>query len=286
MSEQNRNLALRVLSALFLFPTLVYVSWLGGAAFAAVCGVAAAICAAELIGMFVPLSRRDGFGVVGAGVIPFAPWWSITHAAGTYPEWIGLALAFAVIVLLVVSLLRGGDLERVPVRVSATALGWLYCGFLVGSVVALRLRFGFGWAILAFVVTWLNDTFAYFAGRFFGKHRMLPRVSPKKTWEGFAGGMAGSVAGALLVLALKPYMPADPEELRGLTVAGCVLLGLVAGVLGPVGDLAESMLKRAAGVKDSGKLIPGHGGLLDRIDALLFVGPWVYAFAALAAARG
>jgi phosphatidate cytidylyltransferase len=284
MSEQNRNLALRVLSALLLFPVLVYVSWHGGAAFAAVCGVAAAICAAELIGMFVPLAKSDALGVAVAGIIPFAPWWSIAHGDGQYPEWIGLALAFAVVLLLVVSLFRRGDLEHVPVRVSATALAWLYCGFLVGSVVALRLRFGFGWAIVAFVVTWLNDTFAYFAGRFFGRHKMLPRVSPKKTWEGFAGGALGSVVGALVVLALRPLLPAT--ELAGLTVAGCVVLGLVAAVLGPVGDLAESMLKRAAGVKDSGKLIPGHGGLLDRIDALLFVGPWVYAFAALAAARG
>jgi len=146
-------------------------------------------------------------------------------------------------------------------------------------VVALRLRFGFGWTVLAFVATWANDTFAYFGGRFFGRHKMLPTISPKKTWEGFAGGAIGSVVGCLVLLAIFPA-----RWLPGLTVAGCFLVGGVAALLGPTGDLVESMLKRAAGVKDSGSLIPGHGGLLDRIDALLFVAPWVYVCALLLAA--
>jgi phosphatidate cytidylyltransferase len=171
---------------------------------------------------------------------------------------------------------RPGGLEHAPARASASSLAWFYCGVLVAAVVAIRMRFGFGWVVMAFVVTWMNDTFAYFAGRFLGRNKMFPRISPKKTWEGFAGGVAGSVVGALVLLALFPS-----DWLPGLTVAGCFVLGGVAAVVGPVGDLAESMLKRSAGVKDSGKLIPGHGGLLDRIDALLFVAPWVYVFAAL-----
>jgi phosphatidate cytidylyltransferase len=142
-------------------------------------------------------------------------------------------------------------------------------------VVSLRLLFGFGWVIMSFVLAWANDTAAYFAGRFLGRHKMFPRVSPKKTWEGFAGGLAGSVAGALALRAMDPV-----GDLAGLGIAGAVVLGLGAAALGPLGDLVESMLKRAAGVKDSGRLIPGHGGLLDRIDALLFIAPWVWVFAA------
>jgi phosphatidate cytidylyltransferase len=276
MSEQNRNLALRVGSAILLFPILMIASWHGGLPFAAVCAVAAAVSAAELSGMFARLGPGEAFGIAVAGLIPLAPWWAHAHAGGQYPEWMGIALAVAGMTLLGASLFRDGDLEDVPVRVSAAALGWLYCGFLVAAVVAIRMRFGFGWVVLAFVVTWLNDTFAYFAGRFLGRHPMLPRVSPKKTWEGFAGGAVGSVVGAWVLLAMFPG-----DWLAGLTAAGCVVLGLVAAVVGPVGDLAESMLKRAAGVKDSGRLIPGHGGLLDRIDALLFVAPWVYFYAAI-----
>jgi phosphatidate cytidylyltransferase len=276
MSEQNRNLALRVGSAILLVPVLLLASWHGGLAFAAVCAVAAAVSAAELAGMFARLGGGDAFGIAVAGLIPLAPWWVHAHGGGAYPEWMGVALAVAAMLLLGASLFRDGALADVPVRVSAAALGWLYCGFLVAAVVAIRMRFGFGWVVLAFAVTWLNDTFAYFAGRFLGKHPMLPRVSPKKTWEGFAGGMIGSVVAAWVVLAVFP-----DGWLAGLTAAGCVVLGLVAAVVGPIGDLAESMLKRAAGVKDSGRLIPGHGGLLDRIDALLFVAPWVYLYAAM-----
>jgi phosphatidate cytidylyltransferase len=124
--------------------------------------------------------------------------------------------------------------------------------------------------LLAYAATWGNDTLAYFAGRALGRHQLYPRISPKKTWEGFAGGVLGSVLGALVVrFYFLPHLSAET----------CVILGLGASLLGPAGDLCESMLKRAAGVKDSGKLLPGHGGLLDRIDALLFVVPWVYALA-------
>jgi phosphatidate cytidylyltransferase len=280
MTGKASNLALRVGSALLLFPLLVAATWRGGLAFALVCAAAATIAAAELVAMFVRrLGPGDALGVAVAGLVPLAPWWAHEMAGGAYPEWITIALAVAAMAVLSASLFRDGKVEEAPARVSASVLAWLYCGFLVAAVVAVRMRFGFGWTILAFVVTWLNDTFAYFAGRFFGKHPMFPRVSPKKTWEGFAGGALGSVAAALLLLAIFPA-----HWLSGLTVPGCFGLGLVAAVLGPVGDLAESMLKRAAGVKDSGRLIPGHGGLLDRIDALLFVAPWVYVWAAAAGA--
>jgi phosphatidate cytidylyltransferase len=278
MTEGNRNLALRVVSALVLFPTLMVVSWTGGFPFALLCAVAAAIAAHELIGMFARVGKAEAFAIAFAGVLPLAPWWAHARLGGAYPEWMIVVVGIAATVLLATALFRPGGLEHAPARASSAALAWFYCGFLCATVVAVRLRFGFGWVVMSFVVTWMNDTFAYFAGRFLGRNKMFPRISPKKTWEGFAGGFAGSIAGALVLLGTFP-----DGWLPGLTVAGCFALGAVGAVVGPVGDLAESMLKRAAGVKDSGTLIPGHGGLLDRIDALLFVAPWVYLFALLAA---
>jgi phosphatidate cytidylyltransferase len=119
-------------------------------------------------------------------------------------------------------------------------------------------------------VTFGNDTGAYFAGRGLGRHKLYPAVSPAKTVEGGIGGLLASVLVMFLARAtLAPW----------LTIGDCLLVALPAAVLGPVGDLVESLIKRAAGVKDSGRLIPGHGGVLDRIDALLFVAAWVFVYA-------
>lgn len=121
---------------------------------------------------------------------------------------------------------------------------------------------GLGWLLLAILVTWLSDTAAYLVGRSIGRTPLLPRVSPKKTVEGAAGGIvAAGVTGIVCTLAFG----LDVHPLTGL------LLGVLLGVVGILGDLCESLLKRRAGIKDSGTLIPGHGGFLDRIDAMIFV---------------
>ncbi|MBI5068656.1 MAG: CDP-archaeol synthase [Deltaproteobacteria bacterium] len=270
MTEANKNLLLRVASAAVLAPVAVYATWRGELVFAGLCAAAAALAAAELVRMLVPLGLPELYGVAVAGLFPLAPW----AAGGDYPVWAPVGLAFAAIGLLVLHVFRT-DIAEVPRRASAVALAWIYVGPIVATVVSLRLRFGTGWVILALAMAFVNDTLAYFAGRFLGRHKMFARISPKKTWEGFAGGVAGSVLAALVVRLLD-----FTGDLGTLTMAGTVALALGAAVLGPLGDLAESMLKRAAGVKDSGRTIPGHGGLLDRIDALMFVAPWVWVYAA------
>jgi phosphatidate cytidylyltransferase len=267
--KNRRNLALRVASAAVLFPIAVWLTFVGGKPFAMLAAVAAAVAAAELILMFGAIGVGEGFGIAFAGAIPLMA--AFGERGDLLPGWSGLALAGATVAVLTAFLFREEPLERIPRAVSVVALSWLYCGLLIATLVALR-RFRVPWVILAFVVTWANDTFAYFAGHAFGRHKLYERISPKKTWEGFAGGVVGSVAGALVTRWL--LLPAE------LTPAGAAAIGLGAAVLGPLGDLAESMLKRAAGVKDSSRIIPGHGGLLDRIDALLFVAPWVYLCAA------
>jgi phosphatidate cytidylyltransferase len=267
--KNRRNLALRIGSAAVLAPVAVWLTYHGGLPLALVAGAAAALAASELVLMFGGLGAGEVVGVAVAGAIPVM---AAFGGGDLLPGWSGLALAAATMAVLAVFLFRRGPLESIPRAVSVVVLSWLYCGLLLASLVALRIRADPAWVILAFVITFVNDTAAYFAGHAFGRHPLYERISPKKTWEGFAGGLAGSVAGALAVWALlRP---------GALTAGGAVLVGLGAGVLGPLGDLSESMVKRAAGVKDSGRIIPGHGGLLDRIDALLFVGPWVYACAA------
>ena len=281
MSAKHSNLTLRVGSALLLFPFLVSVSWMGGLPFALLLAAAAAVSALELTCMLTAIGYPEIFGVAVAGLLPLAPWWAARYDASAYASHIPVFLAVAAMALLVLNLFRPGPIERAPHRVAASALAWLYCGVLISTVVGLRVHFGFGWVILAFVVSWLNDTLAYFGGRFFGKTPFFPKVSPKKTWEGFAGGALGSVLGALGTKAVFLALPQHSGEAFQLSWVGCVGVGVGASVLGPLGDLSESMLKRAAGVKDSGTLIPGHGGMLDRIDALLFITPWIYLWATL-----
>ena len=170
------------------------------------------------------------------------------------------------------------QIANAPRRVALAVLGVAYPGLLLSSLVRIRqLERGEWWIILTLVVTWWNDTGAYFAGRAFGRTPLYPRISPSKTWEGAVGGAFLATVGALLVQHF--WLPDLPWW-------AAVLISLGASVFGPLGDLSESMLKRAFGTKDSGRLLPGHGGMLDRIDALMFTAPFVLLCARLFAGRG
>ncbi len=118
-----------------------------------------------------------------------------------------------------------------------------------------------------FVLIWSSDSFAYFTGKFLGKHKMAPKISPKKTWEGFAGGVFFTL---ILGYFIELYYP----DLRG----NWMIVGLLVSIFGPLGDLVESQLKRTFGVKDSGNIIPGHGGILDRLDSFIICVPIVYLY--------
>ena len=120
---------------------------------------------------------------------------------------------------------------------------------------------------MLFVLIWSSDTFAYLTGKFFGKHKMAPKISPKKTWEGFAGGV---VLTLILCFFVEHYFP----ELRG----NWIIVGFLVSVFAPLGDLVESQLKRSFAVKDSGNIIPGHGGVMDRLDSFIICVPVVYLY--------
>jgi len=142
----------------------------------------------------------------------------------------------------------------------------LYLGWMGGHFLKIRaLSDGLGWIALALITTWMCDSGAYFIGSWVGRHRLAPRISPKKTWEGVVGGWLAAEVAAVAI-----------GSVLGLNVPQGLALGLAVAVLSPLGDLSISMMKRQVGVKDTGNLIPGHGGMLDRVDSLLFIVPAVY----------
>ena len=153
----------------------------------------------------------------------------------------------------------------------ATSVVAIYLGVMMAQVQAMRLLpNGLWWLVLGLLITWANDTAAYFVGSTLGRRKLWPRLSPKKTWEGTIAGWLGAAISGGVLAALLP-LP--------IGVFGGVVLGFFGGILGLLGDLSISVLKRQVEVKDSGKLFPGHGGMLDRLDSVLFVLPFVYQIA-------
>jgi phosphatidate cytidylyltransferase len=266
VNEKNKNLVIRTVSSVILLPVILFLLFRGGLYSVGLLAVAAAICASEYYSITQKqLSPAAWVGILLAGLLPALPLYDPVRA-GQISFWL---TAFFLLFAFAYHLIRG-PLQDAPVRVAHMVTGLLYGSVGLTAVSALRLMpDGMAWCVAALVITWANDTTAYFAGRFLGRHKMYPEVSPNKTWEGFAGGLVGSVIG--MFIARGGFFPV-------FTVTDCLLLGVFGGILGPMGDLCESMLKRAYGVKDSGRIIPGHGGILDRIDALLFNAPLVFIY--------
>jgi len=173
--------------------------------------------------------------------------------------------------LLVLVLFQSQSIEKAGLRATHMITGLLYVAFL-GSFAILAGRpengdHGRHVLLFAAAVTWVNDSAAFFAGKFLGRHKLYPIVSPNKTWEGSIGGLAGAVLGTFFV---RWILDVEVDAFK------LVSFAVVGGILGQIGDLAESLFKRTYAVKDSGTILPGHGGLLDRIDAFLFVAPVAY----------
>ena len=254
----------RVLTSLVLIPLVIYLVllanwWLVAAAVALV----ACACFYE----YRNLAAAYGFGApsafgYGAGLLLLfvnaGPWpWLILVLAGL------IALAAA---------LRSQDLRQSLPCAALLVMGLLYAFGCWRCALEVRAR-NPHWLMYALIVSWAGDIGGYYIGRRFGKRRLAEHISPNKTWEGTAASLVSSavIAGAYLVR----FVP-------GVTVFQALLLTLAANAAGQLGDLGESAIKRGAGVKDSGALLPGHGGMLDRVDSVMFVLPVVYAYVTLA----
>ncbi len=225
-----------------------------------------AVALHELYAMSLPAERRtERLFAIAGGVVLTAAICSgdffLAQGAATV-----LFLFFASLFLF-----RFRDLQRVTVHLGVVFFGFLYLPLLLAHLCLLReLAFGREWIFLVLVVIMAGDTAAYFTGSAIGRRKLYPAISPNKSIEGAAGGLAGSLLGAFA--ASLTFFPA-------LTVSDVLFFGLLVGAAGQVGDLFESMLKRSYGVKDSGTIIPGHGGILDRLDSLLFAFPLAFYYA-------
>lgn len=284
-SERSRkpldsNLVQRIASSVVLLPFVAFIVWYGEPLVSLTVIVLAILALHELFGLF----RAGGYTPRrSAGYLSVILFVVAVSLRSRVPlDWTGFALITAIIASLAVELPRrnreGSLLSWALTLSGATYVGWTLAHFVLlraldhplssaAPLRFLRLDSGAAWIVFVLTITFLSDTGAYFTGRSLGKHRMAPYISPKKSWEGAIGGMlAATIAGALLV------------PLLGLPIGavGGALLGTIGSVAAQIGDLAESLLKRQVDIKDSGHLIPGHGGILDRIDSLLFTAPVLY----------
>lgn len=269
----NSNLVTRALTGLIAIPLLLWLLF-GGPAWGWMIfvSVACAIGSLELFAMTHPGDRvSQALGVLlSVGLIQLL--WFL----GADVRYVLAAFLLLPLLGLFFTLARLGDIESSARRALAMAFGPAYVGGGLASVILLRRDAGddgAGFVTLVLILSWASDTGAYFAGRFLGKHKLFPAVSPKKTVEGALGGLAGAALGA--TVACTTFLPSLP-------LGHGLLLAVIAGGLGQAGDLGESMIKRSYGVKDSGGIVPGHGGILDRVDATLVVGVLTYLYVVFA----
>jgi len=183
----------------------------------------------------------------------------------------GFTLTLIVLALFLYALLTKRPLSESILALAVTLFGILYVSWLLSHLVFIRGLPDGEWLIFyLLLIVWSGDTGAYYAGSFFGKHKLAPVISPKKTIEGAIGGVASSLLAS--VIAKFTFLPL-------LSYPDCIMLALLIAVIAQLGDLCESMLKRSANVKDSGTILPGHGGILDRIDGVIFAAPLLYYYA-------
>jgi len=269
------NLIMRVLSALILLPIVVYLILAGGSFLEFATIFIVFISSFELCAMAYPLHKKSTWLFSCGGALFFA---GLLHA--TTPT---------SVLLLVMALCGGaGILSLVPNDDSKTSqnpyflvFSLCYVAIGIASMVFLRrleqpAHFGRDLFFLLLIVVWANDIFAYFFGKAFGKHKLAEKISNSKTWEGFIAGASFGIATPIaLWWCLAPFTDVG----QSLTLPTILAIGISGALFGPLGDLVESRMKRIFGVKDSGTILPGHGGILDRIDALLLLAPWTLAYA-------
>jgi len=270
----------RVITALWGIPLLIVIIWFGGE-----------LGFTILVAIWGVLAVFEFYRMVAGAKVPpltyFGLIWTLLFILSphfNYDTVIPLLLTSAVILSLIWLLLRRQKKEAF-IGWAWTIAGILYVGWLLSYLVALRGGYhpllitetaGRDWVFFALFTTFGSDIAAFFAGRALGRHHLAPSISPGKTWEGAIAGVFGAIIVSLFFTLPRLFALPNPLYLQDFSYWQAVLLGLLVSVFGQLGDLVESLFKRNMGVKDSGKLIPGHGGFLDRIDSIVFAGIVVY----------
>jgi phosphatidate cytidylyltransferase len=250
----------RIVISVVLLPIVLGAVWLGHWWMFALVAIAAALALHEYWLMARTLSPLAPAGYIGAAL-------ALVGAEMSGVSWMlaGVLSTFALAFMLkAISEARAAATGAI----STTVMGTLWIGGGLGFLIVLRDLPDHGRLALVtlLVAVWAGDTFAFFGGRVFGRHKMAPSTSPGKTWEGFVFGTAATIFVTFVALYKQDF----------LTIRESIILGVMIALAGPIGDLFESLLKRDAGVKDSGSILGGHGGMLDRLDAFLFAAPAAY----------
>jgi phosphatidate cytidylyltransferase len=262
----NNNLSIRIITGLLFLPIFYLVAWkLSPVYFTALVMIAAAVGQYE----FYRMARARGaepnalLGVVLGALVVMEFYHQLILGPGMV-----LSITAAAILILVARLFSPRSVDGAIEDIASTFLGIFYVALLFAFQVGVRTgQDGKQWLVFLYFVIWASDIGAYSIGIPFGRHRLYEKVSPKKSMEGLIGALAA--AAGMAVLCRAWFMPP-------VGTGEAVALGLVLAAVGTIGDLTESLLKRAAGVKDSGGIIPGHGGMLDRMDSMLFAAPVLY----------
>jgi len=273
---RDPSFVLRVASAVVFLPLLVLMARVGGLLFLGFTLLFIGVALREFYVMMAGkgLSPHWKSGFLSALLFPLGIYTRLR--AQRTEEWHLAGLLTVLLVGMLLAELRRGASKQTLVNTSSTLLGVLYIGWLGSHVVALRelpatlhvpYAEGMSFALLPFFLAWTCDTVAYLVGRAWGRHRLAPGVSPQKSVEGAVGGLLAAVAAAAIARVWFASYLSWPAALA---------LGVLVGVFAQLGDLVESLLKRDAETKESSSLIPGHGGVLDRFDSLLFTAPLVY----------
>lgn len=268
----------RILTAIVGIPILLYTVWSESPYFfVGLTTIAILLAMSEFYGLASAIGSKPN------SILGYAGGIAVIASFVLERPWIAVAALIALtIAILIAAVFRPDDLKQSLGSVASTVFGVIYVAMLAGCLTAVRMipdaprsgtpHIAAKLLTMFFAMVMMTDTGAYYTGRTIGRHKLAPKVSPGKTIEGAVGGFLTAVLTAYL---FKVILFVE------IPVTHALALGAVIGAIGQVGDLAESMLKRAAGVKDSGTLLPGHGGMLDRVDSILFCAPVLYYYARL-----
>ena len=261
----------RIIVALILLPIGIFAILVGDVWYAAVIALILGLAAYEYVQLFRSGGWQPAGFLVIAGTVALV---AARHLGGlSHDGWLLPALVFLSMAAHLIAYERGRD--QAATDFGVTIGGIFYIGLLGSFLIPLRaLPNGEWWVLVVLPAAWLADTGAYFIGSKYGRHKMTPRLSPNKSWEGYFGGIVFSVIGTPLLVQMYYQFGLDPSSL--ITVGSALIIGILMSVIPTLGDLGESMIKRQMGKKDSGTVLPGHGGMFDRIDSWLWAAVFGY----------